>query len=253
MSSPTRPGPPADDAKTRRDEARHRRRERITALVLITLWCLLLLAGTVVNSSPYWQSISPAGDQGIAIPRDVDRWRWAWVWFVTITCYTVSNVFMLTVVAGMLGGLGRTLRTDPSEAHVPSLSDVLIAGALQGFFAYVLIIAGFLFTVADNGFLATSQAQYVRLAGLASAFGFVLGYEPSTFRRMLGGVRDRLVRPRGNGDANGGAPAPGADTPATPPGPTPASAPLASPTTPPSPSASPGAPPGASPGRPPPP
>ena len=172
------------------------------------LWCLLLLAGTVVNSSPYWTSISPAGGEGIALPRDVDRWQWVWIWFVTITCYTVSNVFFLTVIGGMLGGLGRSIRTDvPADvpaAKRPSLGDLLIAGALQGFFAYVLIIAGFLFTVAEGGFLATSQAQYVRLAGLASVFGFVLGYEPATFRKMLGGVRDRLIHDREDGEGDRG-------------------------------------------------
>lgn len=191
---------PSNTAAEIRAELWRRRGEQLVAMLVIVLWCALLLAGTVVDSEPYWRSISPAPGEAIALPHHVDRWSWAWIWFVTATCYTVSNIALLTILAGILGSLGRALRTDRRAGPSPSLGDTIFAGALQGLFAYVLLIAGFLFMVGEEGFLNTSQAQYIRLAGLASVFGFVLGHEPATFRRMLGGVRDRLAKPRDDGE-----------------------------------------------------
>lgn len=171
---------------------------RVVAMVLVLFWWLLLLGGTVVNTAPYREAVSPKA----GLPYIVPLYRSLWYWFVTATCYTVSNVLLLTLISGMLGGISRVLRPPSSRRRggpPPSLGNVVVAGALQGFFAYVLIIAGFLFAMGD-AFMTTTQEQYLRLAGLASVFSFVLGYDPSTFGRMLGAVRSRFMSSPNNGN-----------------------------------------------------
>jgi len=114
-------------------------------------------------------------------------------------CYTPINVGILAFVSGAIGGtmslyyfrvLGDEERNDLLK-HAPARAIALrqspAISAAQGLVSYLCIVAG-LYVIVDDPFKVPTVGQYAKLAGLASALAFAVGYDRSRFDGLLGGI-----------------------------------------------------------------
>jgi hypothetical protein len=62
-----------------------------------------------------------------------------------------------------------------------------ISAITWGFFIYLFLISGMMLAV-ENPFSATTPDQYLRLAGTASLFAFVVGWRPELLTRLVAQV-----------------------------------------------------------------
>ncbi|MFO1103819.1 MAG: hypothetical protein U1E20_13035 [Methylocystis sp.] len=123
---------------------------------------------------------------------------------ITIT-YAYSNIAFLALLSGSLGGFLSRLSLDSYVAVAgATLQDLLkgpnsqsiayqmeppIASAIRSFAIYLLYIAGISIVVPGGGsetvLLKVDPSQYVRIAGVISAVGFAVGYDPTIFTGFL--------------------------------------------------------------------
>jgi hypothetical protein len=163
-----------------------RRRDVILLWTALPLWLALFLTGTLVDSSPHRARFASfEGGVGAVLGEGA----------LVAVSYTLTNVALLCLLAGILGMLARkaNLGADSKpgqaakhDAGPDSGEDWTAPGnsaVLRGFLVYLALIAGVLF-LGDNPAQPT-QIQYVRLAGLISLFGFVVNYRPALFGRLL--------------------------------------------------------------------
>ncbi|TAH37048.1 MAG: hypothetical protein EYC70_08685 [Planctomycetota bacterium] len=157
-------------------------------------WFGLFLLGMVVDSFPYRSSLAQTHGS-----------QFAWTLIVILFTYTLTNIPVLCVLAGMLGALGRkaTLLTDGAESKGEDRINPLPSAALRGFFVYLTLISSVLIIVEDP-FSHLSAEQYVRLAGFSSLASFLVSYEPGRFAELLERAAGAL-RGRGASATGGGA------------------------------------------------
>lgn len=139
-------------------------------------WVATFLLGTIVDSRPYRATLASL-DGGIAgIVRTGS---------VVVFTYTLTNVAVLCLLAGLLGTLGTKVRlcSDSEDTEGGDGSSPNSSALLRGFLVYLFVIAGLLFLGDDP--IAPSQQQYVRLAGLVSLLGFIINYRPALFAKLL--------------------------------------------------------------------
>jgi len=153
---------------------------RVTDIVLmwagLVLWVGAFLLGTLVNSGPYRDSL--AGLQGglSGVVRNG---------MIVVFTYTLTNIAILCVLAGLLGTLGAKARlgTDHEREEDQDSTFPLTSSVLRAFLVYLLVVAGLLILGDDPA--SPTQRQYVRLAGFISLLGFVVNYRPALFGRLL--------------------------------------------------------------------
>ena len=141
----------------------------------LTVWVSTFLLGTLVDSRPYRDLL--AGFAG-GVTGTIRNGA------IVVFTYTLTNVAVLCIVAGLLGTLGAKARlgadneNDGDDETSPGASALL-----RGFLVYLFVIAGLL--VLGNDPLSPTQQQYVRLAGFISLLGFIVNYRPSLFAALL--------------------------------------------------------------------
>jgi hypothetical protein len=114
-------------------------------------------------------------------------------------CYTPINVGILAFVSGAIGGTmschyfgllevaeKEKLRKDAPDRMIALQQSPAISAA-QGLVSYLCIVAG-LYVIVDDPFKVPTVGQYAKLAGLASALAFAVGYDRSRFVGLLGGI-----------------------------------------------------------------
>lgn len=161
------------------------------AVLALLLWIVLFSAGLLIDSGPYRARIL----QGHFSPLDFSA---------AILFYTPSNVALLSVVSGFLGGCASKLselgdladkveqarRKDDQpavrnlERRMKYLTESPATSMLRGFLVYIGVISGILLLISDP-FKNPSAEQFIRTAGLISAIAFVMGYDPTRFEEMI--------------------------------------------------------------------
>ena len=110
-----------------------------------------------------------------------------------IIFWTPTNVALLSMLAGLAGGLSRKIwrvkQIRPQEVKDPNVeidfsNTSSLSGVIVGFVVYLAFISGTLLAM-DNPFANTSQGQYIRTAGFISLFAFSAAYEPTIFINIL--------------------------------------------------------------------
>ena len=140
---------------------------------------------TVANSSNSWTVL----------------YHFAW----GILLFTPINVALLSLLAGFIGGCAsnesdRELIQEQIEKARTVNEQILLKRRLsylqehpaysmmRSFIVYLVFISG-LYVVSSDPFSPATQAQgftqYIRLAGLVSLLGFVVGYDPTRFKQWL--------------------------------------------------------------------
>jgi hypothetical protein len=119
--------------------------------------------------------------------------------------YAYSNIAFLALLSGSLGGFlsklslnsyiattGTTIQELLKGANSNSIAyrmEPPIASAIRSFAIYLLYIAGISIVVpgasSQTGELAVDASQYIRIAGIISAVGFAVGYDPTIFTGLL--------------------------------------------------------------------
>lgn len=116
--------------------------------------------------------------------------------------YTYTNVAFLTCLSGAIGGISsrmslhsyysvtkatpEDLAKDNYSASVAYRSESPFASVCRSFAVYLLYIAGLAIGIpggAENA--PTTPEQYMRMAGLLSSLGFVVGYDPTIFTSLI--------------------------------------------------------------------
>ncbi len=99
--------------------------------------------------------------------------------FLTVLiAWTPTNVAVLSLFAGLFGGLIREqlIRISQEDASRPAgLIGRELAGVFSGVVVYILVLAYLLFTRRDP-FAVTTEAMYFQMAGLISFSAFFAGF-----------------------------------------------------------------------------
>lgn len=166
-------------------------KETLVCILLFAAWVGLFAAGATVKSEPLIHNMSP-NNFLFYLPA------------IAIT-YAYSNIAFLALLSGSLGGLLSNLslnsyitttKTTIEEllkgANSRSVAYQLeppIASAIRSFAVYLLYIAGISIVVPGSssqaGELLVDGPQYIRIAGIISAVGFAVGYDPTIFTGLL--------------------------------------------------------------------
>ncbi len=122
--------------------------------------------------------------------------------FVTVLlCYTLTNILFLAILSSGIGCMTCRWRVTTQVERLMHFyatlppKRVYFAAALRGFFLYLAIISGFLVMATEDAVLNTGFSQYIRIAGITSIFGFIVGYDPQVIYRMMGKVNDLANKP----------------------------------------------------------
>lgn len=149
-------------------------------------WLYVFGVGMLVDSKPLREALAKTLDWEVLIGA--------------ILTFTPTNVALLAMLAGFLGGCASLLMYsdyDPSasakqngkalidEERLAYLQENPLGSALRGFVVYLTFLAGTVFS-ATGAFTATTQDQYCRLAGAVAVLAFGVGYDPTVFRQLIG-------------------------------------------------------------------
>jgi hypothetical protein len=176
-------------------------KETFVCVLLVIIWVSLFAIGATVDSASLLKNLTPA-NFFVLLPA------------IAIT-YAYSNIAFLSLVSGALGGLLSNLSLNnyaeltgekiselakgPQSKSVVYQNEPPIASAVRSFAVYLMYIAGISIVVpgatVSGAPLTVDASQYVRLAGIISALGFAVGYDPTIFagifaRLNLGGTKD---------------------------------------------------------------
>jgi hypothetical protein len=154
-------------------------------------WISIFGVGMLVNSKVYRDQL--ATNFNLAILAKA------------IISFTPTNVALLAILAGFLGGCSSLLMYSDCSANngakpngkasidlerLAYLQENPISSALRGFVVYLTFLAGTVFG-ASGAFANTTQDQYCRLAGAVAVLAFGVGYDPTVFRQVLSLVTRR--------------------------------------------------------------
>lgn len=194
----------------------------IFGIVIVFIWLGLFCVGMLIDSKPYRDALAERTDtlkkdttkivqvaenQTITVNKsnkpeyhnnsnDVFDQPFKKVTSMVVKViifWTPTNVALLSMLAGLAGGLSRRIwRLKPIENDTPKDPHLEIdfsntssfSGVIVGFVVYLAFISGTLLAM-DNPFANTSQGQYIRTAGFISLFAFSAAYEPSIFINIL--------------------------------------------------------------------
>src|SRR5688572_24581963 len=122
--------------------------------------------------------------------------------------FTPTNLALLALLAGFIGGCAsnladrRPLEEEFADAiaqrnqqqqravkrRIYYLNEHPLLSMMRSFIVYLILISG-VYVISSDPFRADSQTQgltqYMRLAGLVSLLGFVVGYDPTRFEHWL--------------------------------------------------------------------
>ncbi len=173
--------------KSSRDNNRAKLGDYFIGVVCIVAWMAIFTAGLSIDAKQYRENLATVFSLTDLVA----------VAFV----YTYTNVAFLTCLAGAVGGVSSrlTLRSyyDISGLNLHHLATTIgkgsasyrwespIASVCRSFAVYLFYIAGLAIGIPGTHDGNTTVEQYMRMAGLLSALGFLVGYDPTIFTSML--------------------------------------------------------------------
>ena len=153
------------------------------------------------------QELAPAG------PTDGSKTSKFSSFIVAMLTFTPLNVGFLCVLAAFIGGCSINkneihrihqeildleanppVRPNPELARLRQRLDYLTEhpgySTIRGLVVYLIIISGLFIIgaplIGENGSQSITLAQYMKLAGLFSFFGYLAGYDPTVFSSVIG-------------------------------------------------------------------
>jgi len=117
-------------------------------------------------------------------------------YLICLVCYSPVNIAVLSLIAGAMGGAMSNLYVSALpekerkrlEEHEPVTFQALVqshwVAAVEGLIGYVCLVAG-LYVLVDDPFRNPTPASYTKIAGIASAVAFAVGYDHTRFSGLL--------------------------------------------------------------------
>ena len=165
--------PPLEEIKTR---------ELMWGLGVMMLWFCLFVIGIIVPAMTLFSAVW-SGKLGF--------WASIGYSFAGVSAYALTNPLFLMCTTAILGGMAHrwqvsdSLRKSWSNTQEYRVTRFYLAAMLRGFFAYLMFVAGFLIVSTQNSLENITYDQYVRIAGMVSILGFVVGYDPNLLVRFI--------------------------------------------------------------------
>ena len=163
-------------------------------ILLISLWLFLFGGGIFVPTGDFRKLLlGSSGDLNL-----VQRLQYG---AVVICFYTVTNIFFLSLLSSCIGCMTCRWRVTGQLEGLMSFyaglhaKRIYLAALLRGFFLYLMVISGFLVLSTEEAIVQTGFAQYIRVAGLTSILGFMVGYDPQIAYRLMGKLNDLANQP----------------------------------------------------------
>lgn len=177
------------------------RRQIVLSVSALGCWIVLYAVGLLLESIEHRIVLAPntlEKQLGVAGKPLFDKAiagesSQPWSFFVAVFCYTPTNMALLTLVAGFLGGcFSNVVVSSMEEQDVQKLPPRRIAfmcenplsATMRGFVIYLCLVAG-LYVAMDDPFKDSTPGQYARLAGSLSLVAFIVGYDPSRIEGWL--------------------------------------------------------------------
>jgi hypothetical protein len=202
---------------------RHGFFKAVAGLICTVLWLVVFAGGYLLDSKPYREASqsrhnNSAPAAGTASIPEINFKAFFYAGLI----YTPTNIAVLVVFAGFIGGcasnltyerLVKSLTPDKNwdELSILFRTENPLASMLRSFLVYLGFMAGAYITT-ENAFDEPGPAQYGRLACLVSAGAFVVGYDPTRFGYLVskitpfGGGRKPKGDPKPNGVNKGAVP-----------------------------------------------
>jgi hypothetical protein len=163
--------------------ARPRLSETITGSCALLAWTIFFAAGVLVSTKSYRDNLWG--------PESLSIGYWFRAMFVTFCSYTLTNLLFLACLSSYLGCMAmrwhvsqQSLGQAQFYSHIYP-SRLYTSAVLRGFLLYLLIISGMLVIASESSMENTTPIQYVKIAGLVSVFGFIVGFDPQMVYRFL--------------------------------------------------------------------
>lgn len=134
--------------------------------------------------------VDPKSAPLLATRRPVSRPA---AFFYSVLVYTPTNMALLTLFAGLLGGcvsnIKYSMMTKEERANLKPHEDAILSenplsATMRGFVIYLCMVAG-LYVVLDDPFKDSTPGQYARLAGSMSLVAFIVGFDPTRIKAWL--------------------------------------------------------------------
>jgi hypothetical protein len=160
--------------------------EVVFGVTTIFLWLCFFLVGIVVETESLRTAVA---ENAIATTGE-----WVGVWIILLTCYTVTNIAILSCCAGVIGKFSRrSLSYETASLHglkpapIAAFREVLVLYAVaiaRGFVIYLLLTGG-LILLTTPVVTNSSPEEYIKIAGTVSILAFLAGYDAEIFKRAL--------------------------------------------------------------------
>ena len=147
----------------------------IIALLVVIVWLAVFCLGAFIDTNPLRQGLQ-------------ENFNLA-DFFLILLAWIPTNIAFLSILAGLMGALGRGLVRKVEEGagveeEKADKKNRAVGGSIAGFMFYMAFMAG-AFVMMDQPFTNTTEAQYYRIAGSISFISFIAGFRPDTLRRIL--------------------------------------------------------------------
>lgn len=154
------------------------RKRAILSILSIALWLFLFMLGMLIDSAPYRSHFQ----------KDPTAFLTA---FMIIWTWTPINIGLLSLFAGLIGGLNRgLLDSDPNNDHQENgVAYHCWTGLVAGFVIYLGFMAGMII-VNDDLFGNLTVEKYNKLASLLSITAIVAGLRPEFLEGLFSKVHN---------------------------------------------------------------
>ena len=157
----------------------------ILGAVASATWMIIFGMGILIDSSRYRKALACSFD-----------WN---AFIMCIMVYTPTNIFILCVVAALVGGCASKmvvssatkLANQQREGTSPAIDDSAIymsenpfTSMLRGVVVFFAFLAG-VFVANSNLFFDPTPQGYTQAAGVVSLLSFVVGYDPTVFSSFI--------------------------------------------------------------------
>lgn len=155
--------------------------ELFSGCLVLVLWMILFIFGLFVPTAGWRGELLNGTTPWYYLPR---------VGAVGL-CYTLTNAFFLACSASFLGCMAHRWQVADGSELIPEntrsafASRLYVSAVLRGFFLYLMFISGFLIVSTEETVTKTEFGQYIRIGGMISVFGFIVGYDPNLLIRLI--------------------------------------------------------------------
>ncbi len=169
--------------------------------IALALWFVLFSAGLLIETVEQRAVLAPHSfldlaktDAASGIKPHIDPDARLVPFVQAALCFTPTNLALLAVLAGLLGGCASKFLVEgmPAErvrmiaaVRLQYLDESPWSAMIRSFVVYLCVIAGLYFAI-DDPFKNPTPAQYTRLAGTVSILALVVGYDPTRLPGWLG-------------------------------------------------------------------